>query len=59
MLKNILSLNGVEQLSKTEQRAISGAKVMQDLAADFPCYCNGTFKQNCSTVQCCITACGL
>ena len=54
MLKNILKLEGAQKLNKDEQRNIQGSKV---LAADFACYCNGTYVKQCSTIQCCWDAC--
>jgi hypothetical protein len=54
MLKNILKLEGAQKLTKDEQREISGSKLP---AADFPCYCNGSYAGQCSTVNCCISAC--
>ncbi|HKX86976.1 MAG TPA: hypothetical protein VJL37_09895 [Flavobacterium sp.] len=61
MLKNILKLDGAEQLSKSEQRTITGSlrqlEIDGDGGASFPCYCNGVYKKHCSTVECCWNAC--
>lgn len=59
MLKSILDLKGVQQLTVNEQKFITGSKELQIADASFPCYCNGVYKQDCGTVQCCISACGL
>ena len=52
MLKNILKLEGVQQISKSEQKDINGAKV-----ADIKCYCNGVYAGSCWSVSCCQTTC--
>lgn len=52
MLKNILSLEGVQQISKNEQKDISGAKV-----PSINCYCDGVYAGTCWSVSCCVTTC--
>lgn len=57
MLKNILNLNGVEQLSNAQQKSISGSLRKPIDGGSFPCSCNGVYKKDCDSVQCCIDAC--
>ncbi|UOX34512.1 hypothetical protein LXD69_03130 [Flavobacterium sediminilitoris] len=60
MKKSILNLVGAQELSKkTQKEIVGGLRVTDPIGASFPCYCNGVFKKNCDTVQCCVSACGL
>ena len=48
-----ISLNSVkEYLSRDEQRQVTGGS-----GASFPCYCNGVFVGNASTIQGCWNMC--
>ena len=53
MLKNILKLEGAQELTKNDQKNISGSL----LPGTFPCSCNGVYKKECATIQCCTDAC--
>ncbi|MES2862493.1 MAG: hypothetical protein V4666_00090 [Bacteroidota bacterium] len=55
MLKNILKLDGVQELSKKEQKDANGALAN----ANIKCYCGGVYAGTCWSVSCCITTCSM
>ena len=56
MLQNILKLEGAQKLTKKEQKGIIGA--LKDNAS-FPCSCDGVYAGQCSTINCCLSLCGI
>ncbi len=57
MLKNILKLEGAQQLSRKEQKSLKGGRAR----IVFPCYCMGSFIGNCyvsdDSSSCCKDMC--
>ncbi|SEQ16986.1 hypothetical protein [Flavobacterium urocaniciphilum] len=56
MLKNILKLDGVKELTKKEQKNVKGE------LANVPkidCWCDGNYAGTCWSVSCCVTTCSM
>jgi hypothetical protein len=51
---NFINMKNLKKLSREELKTISGGR-----AADFACYCNGTYLGEYSTVSSCVNACDL
>ena len=56
MLKNILKLNGAQELSKSEQKTINGSLAQ---VPSIKCYCGGVYAGTCWSVSCCVTTCSM